>query len=140
MIENILNFLISPDGYLKVQNVTENWNVFIFLACFRVVIRTTTHYYTLPDEPRVLSDWVHVTLNFIGLNEGDEMTFYLNGELDQRGTTLFRQNNTASTGRIIVGRHYIFTTSYASVYVDELLFFNQSLTQAEVRMLSQLSN
>ena len=48
-------------------------------------------------------------------------------------------------GRIMIGRSYLPGTrntknTYISAEVDELKFFNQSLTENEITMLSQLTN
>ena len=47
-------------------------------------------------------------------------------------------------GRIVIGQSYLPGTrntanSYISAEVDELMFFNQSLTEAKITMLSQLT-
>ena len=107
-------------------------------------MRNTMCAYILSYRKYVLSDWIHITLNYNGLNEGEEITFYLNGKPYKTGSG-FSENNKSSRGRIIVGRYnFRFPISNLfdslDLYVDELLFFNQSLTQTEIMMLSQLSN
>ena len=85
------------------------------------------------------NEWVHEVINYVGPNNGDDFGIYQNGEFlfnVRLGLTV----NTfpSSDGRIVIGRSRTDGNSdYASVQVDELLFFNQSLTEQEIMMLSQ---
>ena len=48
---------------------------------------------------------------------------------------------TSVDGRIVIGRLYTNSDqAYSSVEIDELRFFNQSLSEAQITMLSQLPN
>ena len=77
-------------------------------------------------------------LNFIGPNNGQGISIYQDGEHKGNETTKDSTSSPdPSSGRIVIGR--LLNGHYASVQVDELLFFNQTLTESEITMLSQYS-
>ena len=72
----------------------------------------------------VSSDWSHVVFNYIGREDDGQ-----NGQILPDGD-----------GRIVIGRFYIDHFDYilyGSCQVDELLFFNKSLSSSEIQMLGQ---
>ena len=75
-------------------------------------------------------------MNFIG---GRELELYEAGQPNGRDTvlnTLFEYGPVS--GRIIIGRYYSEQDGfYGSVQVDELLFFNEPLSEEEIMRLSQ---
>ena len=84
------------------------------------------------------NEWVHGVLNFLGPNDGEGIRIYENGKNVGNHKNITQSSSTESNGRIAIGR--VFTeinNYYGSVQVDELLFFNHSLTEQEIRMLSQ---
>ena len=75
-------------------------------------------------------------LNYIGPNNGQGIRMYHNGEQVASDTGKTGITNSAGDGRIVVGRYYTNADrDYATVQVDELIFFNQSLSVDEIRML-----
>ena len=98
--------------------------------------------------------WTHLVLNYIGPNDGAGIKMYINGAEvardttkdthprpagteEESDTTKYGGSYSAGDGRIVVGRYYTNQDRYyASVQVDELLFFNQTLTAAEIEALS----
>ena len=84
---------------------------------------------------RSCDDWLHVVINFIGADEGAEA--YVNGgEHHIRTSYKLPQNYTQGIGRIVIGRFSVEENkSYASLEMDELLFFNETLTAEEVTSL-----
>ena len=51
----------------------------------------------------------------------------------------FSHHHNVGDGRIIIGRQYTGNDGiYASIEIDELRFFNRTLTEAQITMLSQL--
>ena len=82
--------------------------------------------------------WFQVVFNFIGPNEDQGFNVYNDGvQVDGR-----RINGSAEyppgDGRIVLGRFYTNSnSSYASAYFDELYFFNQCLTDEQIRRLNQ---
>ena len=83
------------------------------------------------------SGWTHVVLNYIGLEDGQGIWIYYDGV--QTGSDTTRNPNSYETGdgRIVIGRLYTeWDTNYASVQLDELIFFNTKLTDSEIRMLA----
>ena len=78
-------------------------------------------------------------LNYIGPNNGEGIRIYYNGKKEASSGRKLYGGNTAHSGRIIAGR---FNTEadqyYTSVQVDELIFFDQSLTLEEINMLATI--
>ena len=80
------------------------------------------------------SGWTHVVLNYIGPNNGQGIRFYFDGvqvanDTRKRSTTTF-----AGDGRMILGKQGINVDArYASVDVDELLFFNETLSDQSIQ-------
>ena len=87
------------------------------------------------------NEWVHEVINYVGPNNGDDFSIYHNGNFLFNLTSLVDPTTkpfNPSDGRIVIGRiRTDLNIRYASVQVDELLFFNQSLTEQEIMMLSQ---
>ena len=84
------------------------------------------------------NEWVHGVLNFLGPNDGEGIRIYQNGKHVGNHTTVIQSSTTEPNGRIAIERAFTeIHNYYASVQVDELLFFNHSLTEQEIRMLSQ---
>ena len=85
----------------------------------------------------VPSDWTHMVVNYIGPNDGEGIMTYYNGREVECDTTKTARNVSAGDGRIVIGRRWTDKTgNYASVKVDELFFFNQTLTMDEIRSLA----
>ena len=85
------------------------------------------------------NEWVHGVLNFLGPNDGEGIRIYENGKHVGNDTTvnLFKSPRNESNGQIVIGRLYAEHLLEASVQVDELMFFNKSLTEAEIALLSR---
>ena len=78
-------------------------------------------------------------LNLIGPNDGQGFTIYNDGV--EIGTGSRRTGSTEyaeAAGRIVLGRFYTEEDhSYASIYIDELYFYNQCLSEEQITRLSQ---
>ena len=82
------------------------------------------------------ADWFHVVLNFIGPSDG--VRIYHDTVEVKRDKSKTAGNFTHGDRRIVIGRRFSGSDKrYASVQVDELLFFNQKLTETEIKMLSK---
>ena len=78
-------------------------------------------------------------LNYIGPNNGEGIRGYINGEQVAIDTTKTPQSPLAGDGRIVIGRRFTdVDEKYASVQVDELIFFNKSLKTAEIDAIFNL--
>ena len=98
------------------------------------------------------SDWFHILLNYIPGNEttdveepGHEIRVYHDGILVGSDFSEGVGFAIGGDGRIVIGQSYLPGTrntanSYILVEVDELMFFNQSLTENEITILSQLTS
>ena len=82
------------------------------------------------------NDWAHVMINYIGEDEQLGMELYLNGIRQAHDNTSSPPTRTQGNGRIVIGR---FLTeedhSYTTVEIDELLFFNATLTPDQITTL-----
>ena len=87
---------------------------------------------TIVDRP---SGWVHLVLNFCG----NSTVVYHDG-IRQNDTEQLVTNINPGDGRIVIGRRYSgLDEAYSSVQVDEVLFFNEALTDDEIKMLSNVT-
>ena len=83
--------------------------------------------------------WTHIVLNYIGPNdESDEaVTMFFNGTEEDSDTTKDGLPYSPGDGRIVLGRLYTDSDNgYSSVQVDELTFFNRTLTLDEIAALA----
>ena len=83
------------------------------------------------------SVWIHLVLNFMGPNHGEGIQIYYNGAQVASDRTKSSGSRPSGDGRIVVGRYYPdFELYYASVQVDELIFFNRYLIREEISVLA----
>ena len=81
--------------------------------------------------------WFHIVFNIIGPNDGEGFRIYHDGKLVGNATSFDRIRSHAIDGRIVIGRFYTdHNSDYASFDMDELLFFNRSLTESEIQMMN----
>ena len=107
----------------------------LFLTCSRYFIRLSSGEFdvNIPKPP----GWFHVVFNFIGPNYGQGLRIYYDGDL-YGGENFSSSLETDGDGRVVIGRaFYEQNDLYASAQVDELLFFNAALTEAEITALSK---
>ena len=75
-------------------------------------------------------------LNYIGPNNGEGVRIYYDGLEVASDTDKYEEPFSSGDGRIVVGRRYKKSDEkYASVMVDELIYFNAALTSAEVQLI-----
>ena len=73
---------------------------------------------------------------YIGPNNGEGITLYIDGEQVASDTIKSGRSGSAEDGKIVVGRYFADRDErYSSVMVDELLFFNASLTNDDVQLI-----
>ena len=85
-----------------------------------------------------LSDWTHVVMNYIGPEDGQGIRIYVDGIETGSDVTKIGYLSQPGEGRIVVGRlHTDQNENYASVEVDELMFFNATINDSQVTMLAQ---
>ena len=101
------------------------------LLCFSILVY-------LPDGLFIIaytkpSGWTHFVLNYIAPNRGEGIRIFYNGAEVASGTTKSEGSYSTGDGKIVVGRFdTINDEHYASVYVDELIIFNRSLSSVEI--------
>ena len=114
------------------QNVNKSNAVYF---CRYRVTMSAGHFQTFDTKP---SGWFHVVLNVIGPDNG--IRIYHDGIEVASDTTTHGDPKHNGDRRIVIGRYHAKSEgTYSSLQVDELLFFNQMLTDDEITMLSQLS-
>ena len=83
--------------------------------------------------------WTHVVLNYIGPDDGQGIQIYMDGvqtENDTTKTTVL-YTLTLGDGKVVVGRRCTDRNQdYASVEIDELVFFNSNINMAQIQMLA----
>ena len=90
-------------------------------------------YYT--DTPKRY-DWFHLAVNFISPVGGFKV--YNNGMEGGSGAINLGGSYSIADGRIAIGRRLTGVDgNYASVEVDELLFFNAALSEEEIMMIKR---
>ena len=72
----------------------------------------------------------------LGPNNGEGTRIYMDGTEVTSDTTKTVRSYSAGDGRIVVGRFYPGRDEgYASVEVDELIYFNPALTSDDVQLI-----
>ena len=95
-------------------------------------------YYELTDYQDQTLHWLHFVLNYIGSDYGQGVRIYFNGgedvvSLDTKQTA----SHPSGSGRVVVGRFS--TEDDASLEVDELLFFNEKLSDQEIMDIKSMN-
>ena len=82
------------------------------------------------------SGWFHVVINYIGPNNGQGIRMFIDGSELMSDTAKDAWSFSAGDGMVVVGRDYTDADKeYASVQVDELIFFNQVLSNDHINKL-----
>ena len=113
----------------------------IFFTNISVVLQVMDGWFHIVDVGQVSSQWTHVVLNYIGPNDGQGIRIYEDGVLTGSDDTksLGRDPSPQGEGRIVVGREFThFDDKYASVTLDELLIFNQTLSDQQILDLKDM--
>ena len=80
--------------------------------------------------------WHHFVANLIGPQEGEGIILFLDGNLLVSDTTLGDVGRQAGNGQVQIGRSYTDSyLEYATVAIDEILFFNRILESDEIEAL-----
>ena len=89
--------------------------------------------------PKVMNQWIHLVLNFIGPDSGEGIQAFKDGALISSNQNGANASQTVGPGKVVIGRKYVNVDGYYSqVEVDELIFFNKALTEQEVMELYNL--
>ena len=113
----------------------------LFLTYFRIA-----YIMSLVDEDFYVfgpehDGWFHIVVNFIGPSVTQGFRVYNDG-VQVGGNSRVERGliHAEGDGRIMFGRFYTDVNErYASAHMDELLLFNQVLTEAEISKLGQIS-
>ena len=83
------------------------------------------------------SGWFHLVVNYIGPGEDEGIRVYYNGVLVGSDTRKYVHTINDGDGKIAIGRYYNNNQwRDGSVEVDDLILFNQALTDEEIQRLS----
>ena len=131
MDRNVFSFFLYKYHNKQLLHVTN-----IFFIFFSYLVQLRDGHFEI--DGRTTSDWVHVVLNYIGPNLGQGIWVYNNGrvighDVTKRSNIQYSQGD----GEIHIGFLQTLLPIYASVEVDQLFFFNRSLTDSEITKLSQ---
>ena len=107
------------------------------LPCYRFQIFLPDRHFVATSSPR--TGWTHFVLNYLGPNDGEGIMIFNDGVNVTSDTTKGGALLSAGDGRIVVGRTYTNRDEeYASVRMDKLLFFNQTLSTTDIIALNNL--
>ena len=85
------------------------------------------------------SDWIHITMNYIGPEHGQGIVIYQNGQEVAADTQKYLIMGQPGDGMLVAGRMLTKTdNSYSTFNLDELLFFNSVLNEEEVNAIYRL--
>ena len=87
-----------------------------------------------------LNEWFHSVINFMGPNTGEGFNLFIDGMMRGVSARSTLNHGAINNGRIAVGRRLIENNNYldyTSFAMDELFFFNRTLTDTEITMFSQ---
>ena len=83
------------------------------------------------------TEWFHVVLNYLGPDQG--LAIYHDAVEMVNGSQIFAHDHSAGPGVVVVGRYFPLTDDlYASLMMDELMFFNRKLILEEIQVLYNL--
>ena len=81
----------------------------------------------------VPTGWTHIVFNYIGDDDGQGIRVYGMEVVSDATRDVARS---AGDGRIVVGRRWTDQdTYYASMEIDELIFFNKALSTTDIELL-----
>ena len=92
---------------------------------------------TTVDKPS--PGWTHIVLNYIGPDSRQGIQIYLDGEHTKNDLelTITTYTRTLGDGKVVLGRRYTDQDkNYASVEIDELVFFDSNINMAQIQMLA----
>ena len=106
--------------------------------CFRAEVAIQNGYFITQVNAR--SGWTHVVLNYIGPSSGQGIQMFIDGqEVASVTTKMSRSGSGAADGRVVVGKLFSVGEHYASLEIDELIFFNQTLNLDQIKALNENS-
>ena len=80
--------------------------------------------------------WFHIVLNYLGPNEDEGIRGYFDGTEVALDITKYPYSYSTGPGRIVVGKLYTDSNEkYGSVQIDDLIYFNKSLTRQQIETL-----
>ena len=84
--------------------------------------------------------WVHVTTIYRGPNDGEGMKVYHDGADIGSTTQKFPRQTDTPSGIVKVGRWFDppGAGGYGSLYLDELLFWNRQISEADIQLIKDL--
>ena len=92
------------------------------------------------DQKSTPTGWFHVVMNYIGPNDGEGIKLFLDGTevASDRNLYKYSEPGSAGDGRIVLGRPFTNKDqNYTSVQVDEITYFNSSLSNGEIQLLAR---
>ena len=123
--------------YISIQGkLTKIVSIVKFIS-LRYVVRLGNGYFV--STIMSPSGWTPVVINYIGPEDGQGIRIYYDGVQRGSDTSMALYSRNTGEGLIVFGRrHTDSDDNYGSVQLDELIFFNATLTDSEITMLSQI--
>ena len=119
----------------------ERYNIYVYSCNFRYdVSLTAASYWT--SATHIPTGWFHTVINYIGRGEGEGIRIYHDGVLvandTRKGYGTCQDPICTPDESIVLGRSRARVEGlYCSSQVDELVLFNEPLSEEEIAMLSK---
>ena len=82
------------------------------------------------------SGWTHIVVNYLGPDNGQGIWIYYDGQFQKNSDTKETSESQPGNGLTAVGRRYYnMHEGYASLEIDELVFFNMKLSDDQIVQL-----
>ena len=105
----------------------------MLLSVNRFAIRLPSGQFIIYTDMGMSEQWTHVVLNYFGPNNGQRIQVYFDGVETARDATKVSKTFSGGDGKVVLGRQKTDSDEgYASADMDELLFFNTKLSNAQV--------
>ena len=92
---------------------------------------------TASSQPLVLNEWQFLVATF---KEGSSLLLYINGVLITSASATYGYSSKLRTTNNFIGKSNWNANGYSSSYLDDLRFYNVSLTQAQINGLMTSNN
>ena len=121
--------------------ISSNIATFILIHFSFFFSSSDTYFYA--DIPISSNTWTHIVVNYIGPTNGEGIRIYSDGVHSGIDNTTTAESCSPGNGRVVLGR--VFTDDgtpdyYGGLTMDDLLFFNTTLTQQEILQIKNIAS
>ena len=118
------------------------WNLHNSLDGFNCSLRVALQSAGFWTDTTIPMGWFHLVLNYLGPDRGQGIRIYMNGTeiaSDDSPSTSTAYISTRGDERVVIGKYYTDRDIYyGDIDVDELLFFNDKLTEEQILAIKDM--